>query len=636
MSPSSLGFNQPRTARAVRELAEENSRITPVRGQAPWQGFVPDIDVAHLGISAARDIEGLVARGDETGLGEILGKFPGFDHVDSTYAATSSGTELGEGSGNTNHITGLFFFARHTAAGAQTGEFNDMTIAVTAGTDGTAGSAKVYRTVPSTGVWEEIEVGDDTGSSVAMVGSYPGQVAASTAQLCSFAVFPGTALPRTGLTTMQAGEPSLIWTNNHDAVKIYAVPTGGVPEYEDLTEAFGTGTAGFRCRSLASWGDRMNYFNTVESGTRFRQRLRRSAIGNPDPNTSNDGSGAIDFQDFQGEGLRVEPMGNALACYFEDGVSFVRRTFQSVSPYYVQNITTKRGLLSTHSLVNLGGGVHFGIFTDGWYFINENGDFKEVGLANIDGVETPKWRDTFFRRLDMDERDRIDVHYDSSEKQILITIPLDGAAENQEVWVYDIHGDRVFTRQIPVTKFGTSDLQTSSALTIGAAGSATSIGGLGDLTIGELEGTIGSWGATFGRDSMIHGTHSGLVLKHDPDLATVIDVNSGSAVDETWKYTTVLTGFGSSRYMKAVREIVMEFVRVMSGSFQVKLFGNAADRSETQTYTVGDADGVQTLFRGFRYSNTQISMEISGTVPVNFRSFDIDIRETQSRLRAVS
>ena len=631
MPPSSLGYNQPKSESRAQAVADVVSAVQPLRAQAPWQGFVPDLDVAHLGASAARDIEGLIPRGDESGLGEVMGKFPGFNHVDSTYAATGTGV-LGDHANTTNDITGLFMFARTNGSGLIAGEFDDTTIAITGGNDTTAGSCQVYRIKPSTGLWDEItEGGGGTPASIALTGSYPGKVASSLAQLMSFAVMPASPTLRAGLTAVDAGTPTLVFTNNHDNVKMYAVQAGGSSEdgtYEDLTEALGTGTSGFKARSVTAWGDRLNFLNTSESGSRHRQRLRRTAIGDPDPDPALDGSGAIDFQDFQEDGLRVEGLGNVLACYFGDGVAFVRRTFQSVSPYTTQIITKSRGLLSTHSLADLGGGIHFGLFTDGWFFLNENGQFQEAGIASIDGIPTPKWRDTFFNRLDMDERDRIDVRYVAREQQIYMTLPMDGATENQEVWVYDIKGDRVFTRTIPATKFGSTNLQLSSGTTIG------SLAG----TIGSLSGIIGSFAPTFGLESFIHGTATGMVVAHDKDLTTIIDTANGGNATESWKYSTVLTGLGGPRFLKTVREIIIEFVLVTSGSFTVKLIGNAGNRSETQTFTIdsGANGDVQTLIRGFRYSNSQIAMEITGSIPVNFRSIDIDMRDTGTRVRRVA
>lgn len=629
--PSSVGFNRAEGTRQAEELANVNARVEPIVGQAPWHGYLPDLDVAHLGANASGDVDGLIPRGDESGLGEILGKFPGYDHVDSTYAATGTG-KLGDDAGTQNDITGLIFFSRVNTSGVKVGEFEDTLIAITAG-DETAGAGQVYRIKPSSGVWDEIaEAAGGAGPSAAMIGSYPGSIAGSTAQLVDFAVLPAQTALRTGLTATDVATPTLVWTNNFDAVKMYSVRTAGAGtsedgEYEDLTEAFGNGASSFKCRSVEAWGDRLNFLNTVESGIRHRQRLRRTAIGEPDPDSAGDGSGAIDLQDFQGEGLRVEGMGNVLACYFEDGVAFVRRTGQAVSPYSVQIVTKERGLLATHAVVDVGSGIHFGLFTDGWFFLNEGGQFQEAGMENVEGTPTHKWRNTFFNRLDDDNRDRIDMVYDASTHLVKMTLPLDGMDQNSEVWYYDIHADRVFTRPISITKFGTTNLQLSTGTTIG------NLTG----TIGELIGTIGSFSATFGLKTMVHGTADGHVVADDPNLTTIVNA-AGGATTESWKYTTILSGVGRSHFSKAIREIAIEGVRTTTGSFTIKVSGNIGDRTETQTYTInsGSAGDVQTLVRGFRYSGAQMQVEIAGSVPFNIRSFTVDIRDTGSRVRRVA
>jgi hypothetical protein len=626
--PSIIGFRQPTSARQADELAAINGAVSTLKARAPWQGYLPDLDVAHMGPSSARDIEGLIPRPDDGGLGEVLMHFPGFDHVDSTYDGSSASPPALGDAATTQEIVGLSFFDRVTAAGVVTGEYDQTTVAWTGGDDSTAGSAQMWRIVPTTGLWEEIvEEGGAAATSVALKGGYPDVASGEVTQLVDSAVFPASASPRTGLTAMTAGEPLLIFTNNFDNVKMYALPTGGGSSedgtYEDLHQA----TLGnFKCRSVANWRSRMHFLNTVENGTRHRQRLRRSAVGNADPDTVNDGSGAIDFEDFQGEGLRVEGLGNSLACYFEDGVAFARATGQSVSPYVYQTITTERGLLSTHSLVNLGGGVHFGLFTDGWFFVSENGQFQEAGITQIDGTPTTKWRKSFFNRLTTDQRARISMVYDATNKWVHMSLPLDGTEDNQEVWVYDLQSDRVFTRRNPVTVFSKTNIQVSAAELIGDD----------DVPIGESEGSIGSTAARFSLRTILQGTSNGLVFNHDPDLSTEIDKDTSLATEPSFKYTTTLSGMGQARNKKAIREFFVEYIKAGGGNFTVKLFGNPTEASNTRTFSTsgGNIGDVRTLSLGYRFSATQISMELSGPAPFKMRSFEADLVDTGTQRRS--
>ena len=127
---SVIGFKQPNATTASRRaaaLAEVTGSVQPTMGVAPWKGWTPDIDVAHLGPSAAKSISGLIPRADPGGRGEGLFHFPGFDHIDSTYA---SSTALGADADTTNYIVGLDFISRRDGNGDETGEWKDTTIAV--------------------------------------------------------------------------------------------------------------------------------------------------------------------------------------------------------------------------------------------------------------------------------------------------------------------------------------------------------------------------------------------------------------------------------------------------------------------------------------------------------------------------
>lgn len=633
--PTRLGF--PKNTQGPKQ------HVTPATAIAapPWQGYVPDLSVAALGPSASKTISGLIPRADDTGLGEVLGAFPGHNHVDPLYAVGGT-NPLGLGDAavdSARDIVGIFDFYRTNATGGVGGEYNRMLMAVTAG-DGTADSGELWRIKPSTGVWEEIPA-TNTAGEPALTAVYPNPTAngAHAEQLCDYAVFPASSgASRSGMGAVQSGVPTIVFTNNSDNVMIYPVEdtegsgTYNPGSYQDMEIAQFTD---FKCRSVEAWGDRMNFLNCVESGTRHPRRLRRSAIGEPSCDPTQDGAGAIDFQQFNGEGLRVEGLGNVLVCYFEDGVAFVRRTGQSQSPYTVQTITTDRGLLSTHSLVNLGGGVHFGLFTDGWFFLGENGQFTEAGIMQEGTVRSPKWRRTFFNRLDIDQRSRIDMAYDTQNQWINITLPVDGAAENNEVWTYDIPGDRIFLRNsFKVTKFGVGRAQLTTEGTIGGTGAGLD---LVSPTIGGLTGTIGAYGSQFGLESILHGTVDGQVCIQDNTITSVIVPSAdGTTTQPSWSYSTVLSGMGVSRNQKTVREVLVETVKASNNNFSVKVFTNASGLSETQSFpesATGNIGDARILTRGFRFTAPQVQLELSGVSPFKMRGFEVDIIDTGSRER---
>jgi hypothetical protein len=185
----------------------------------------------------------------------------------------------------------------------------------------------------------------------------------------------------------------------------------------------------------------------------------------------------------------------------------------------------------------------------------------------------------------------------------------------------------VFTRPHAVTKYGVTNLPISfnPAGTIGAL-----VG-----TIGAQAGTIASQAATFGLQTIIHGTHNGYVVNQDHNLSTVVDLATGNSTNPAWKYTTKATSFGKPRTLKVVREIAVEHIKSSENNFSARVFGNAGELSETQTFNnaVGNIGDCRTLTRGFRYAAPTVAIELTGTTPVKLLSFEVDLIDTDSRKR---
>jgi hypothetical protein len=584
--------------------------------QSPWIGYAPDIDPTHTGPGACSAMNNLIAREGDSGLGEFLTHPPGWTEVEATVVL-----------GDPGHIVGLGLFYRTDSSGGRGGEYDLTTMAIVAGDGTTPDSADLYRLLQA-GSWDIVprSTKDD---SIGLFSVYPAED--NSYQLfdiatCSFGASPRTPVVDLGTTT--ATEPLFIFTNGVDPVMVYPVDTGSGTEngsYEILTSAFGTGSAAFKARSVETWGDRINFLNTTENGIEFRQRLRRTAIGNADPDTANNGTGFIDFEQFSGDGLRVESLGDLLACYFEDGMAVVRRSGNPSAPYHVQEINDERGLLSTHSLVNIGDGTHFGLFTDGWYFVNANGQFREAGMANLNGSLSAKWRRTFFRRLDLNKRSRISMQYDSVNSWIYITLPLDNASENSDVWIYDIDGDRVFPNSWAVTCFGHSNVQVSTAVTIGE------LDGVGDHpgpNIGDLTGSIGSFGASYGVKSVLHGTSVGEVFTHDAEIS------AQDGTEPSYSYQTHYATPGDPRTVNSIREVFLEHLKKAGMSNPVvKITGSPSDGGQLVTLdaSAGTADDIVTIYNGMTHSSDLVSFQISGTGPIWIRRMGADMLNYRGR-----
>lgn len=279
--------------------------------------------------------------------------------------------------------------------------------------------------------------------------------------------------------------PSFFWCNLNDEVMRYPDSSTtsnftdfwsyGIMLFDAVAAVGGTNAdiQSLRCASLEMYQDRMLYFNLQETSgipaaiggavqTIARpQRIRWSVIGNPlivSPGLqvlgyNGVGSGWIDLTGFQGQGLRIESLGDVVACYLEDGVSFLRRTGDPEAAFIREDVTSERGLLATQSLVNLGGGVHFGLFTDGWYFFDSAGRWREAGTHDENGKLSYKWKDRFYQSLQTFVTgtpyiNAIRCSYDPFRKFVRISIPttfsLTLDSPNTDVWIYDVQGDRVF------------------------------------------------------------------------------------------------------------------------------------------------------------------------------------------------
>ncbi|MCP4113843.1 MAG: hypothetical protein GY737_00280 [Desulfobacteraceae bacterium] len=577
-----------------------------VTAGTPFQGYVPDIDPAHLSGNVLSNGNNLVSRAEHGQKGEILGHPPGFSQVE---AAT---LPLGADANTANDITGIFFVPRTTSAGARSTEFDFTTMAVTAGDGSNAGSCELWRRLPSTGAWEEIVFADpDPGTEVAMKGEYPSSGDDSD-QLFDHAVYaPGS--PNRTAHSGPIEEPCLVFCNLHDPVQVFPAGTG-LHTYEALSDDFGAGDIGFRARSCEAWGDRMNYLNTIESGTHHRQRLRRSAIGNADPDTAFDGQGAIDFREFSGDGLRCLGLGDKLACYFEDGVALVQRSGNTAAPYTRRILTTKRGLLSTHSVVQLGGGVHFGLFTDGWFLLDQGGQWQEVGLSQVANSVSAKWKETFYNRLDDDLRSRIDIEYDQKHGMIYITLPFDGNSQNEDVWIYDIAGDRVWPQSYPVTKWGEANVQLKAAQQFQNV----------TTTFAATTGTFASFGAQFGVKTLMHGTHNGFVMQHDNDITTRVNEQSEDEVEPSYNYTSVLSNLGEPRNVQSVDEMFMEYIKTTASNATFKVFGNDGTFKEAVVDLPGSTGDLKVAKSGFLFSSSHLGFEVNGQGPIKIRSIGVD------------
>ena len=615
--PQNPDFFDEWVAKAL--AAKKTIRIS---ARSPWQGYTPDLDPHQAPPTSSSSMSGLVARPDPGGTGEVLMQDAGFSRVDSARLPLTSS----EGGGFTN-ITMLAQFNRTNSLGAETGEHDTTFLALVGGDNSTAGSTELWR-LKQDGTWENVAFESSTGSV-----NSAHEPQAGREFLSDWAEFPAGAPNRDDEPAYSGSidEPVFVWCNLQDRVMVYPNDNTSTEnaQFEPLTNRF---SATFKAATVEHFGGRLYFGNTIENTTQHRQRIRRTALFTADPLETTAGAGAFDIRDFSGDLLRLEKLADLLVAYFTDGVAFIRTTDVATSPDRVQLLRERRGLLSTHSVVSVGAQEHFGIFDDGWFFLDPSGRWTEVGMVEIDGVQTPKWKETFYGLLDITFRHRTVVSYDGKFVRIAFTAEASSDPDNQEVWIFDPRGNRVFRESYPVTVWGDMDRairagQTWSSLTD---------------TWSDLSGTWKSLGSDFGLKALHHGTTTGHVLSHDYDAISQFDIIGLIDKNPSYNYVGMLSSIGDPTVLKKATKLWVEHIHSGPGSITMSVLGgNDSEGLETGSVSL-DSSAIQgdvnTVFRNFNFSSANLRYSVSGTAPVRIRSImaDVDITASEERITAPS
>jgi hypothetical protein len=621
--------------------AEKSIETIPIHG--PFSGFVPDIDANLIDGTSFNLMENVLARSHGQNHGEVLGLPEGYRQLDSARLPLGDvgGSLPASPLTDATPVVRLDQFTRfaptaHANPGEFTGEFIPTSMAVTSGDGTTANTGSMYR-INASNQWTRI------------VGA--ASMTATTRQLSAGRDGRSTASPSMGdsctapfgATTRDANtagnddkmsgpinEPCWIYCNDVDEVMVFPASTvgtlAGTHVYEPLIDhitsaALDSGGAnGFKCKSVETWNGRVYFLNTSEAGTRRSQRLRRTAKFTADVDPAVVGAGFYDFRDFQGEGLRVETLGDVLAVYFSDGVAFLRPTGVPTNPDEPQIIDTKRGLIGTHAVTAMGRNVHFGIFTDGWWLLDQSGRWQEVGVSNLDGKSVPKWRETFYELLPPAYRHRVQVYYDQPANLVYITLPTDDFPSPQQVWIYDPMSDRVFIENYPVTCFGSYTPILVAAVTIDALPG----------TIDSLAGTIESYGSVAASSKVrVHGDPSGYVYKHDRSLVGYDSAASPPVVQNPgWKFGMGFRSPTGFRNLTTIDRVSIEYFNHQNASnVSVVVQGASGEGSQTRSVVLNSGTNEDPKYRDawFRYSSTSPGLVISGAGVFHIRNLQVDL-----------
>jgi hypothetical protein len=456
--------------------------------------------------------------------------------------------------------------------------------------------------------------------------------------LWEFAAFPGGAPTRTypRFTTgnhLGFSTPCLIMCNADengpkDSVLMHPADPNIASfddRYSELWESTFPGAIGvpsplaypFKAQSVETFYDRLNFLNTKEGGVSYTNRLRWTAVATADPSNAQIGSGFIDMQEFKRPGLRVESLGNTLACYFGDGVALVTRTGSYADPYRYQVVGHGRGALSTKSICRIHANVHFGIFDDGWWRLNFAGQWSPQGVLEVResgerDVLTYKFKRTFYNLLDIGRRHLITTVFDPWHRRVLIAWPVIGTSSQLAVWSYDVDTDRVWPLgMMDVTAWATVDRILRSA---------TQWAGMGTTTWGQVSGSWADYGAQTGLRSVIQGRADGYILGWDPTLT------KRDGVEPNWNWYSHRLSIlpdpdRTVVYVKGGIEYTSQGASAPGFSITSVASPGAHSQARQLVGNEGPAGEIHVGYAHFRNGGSNHQLILGGTWPFGIRSF---------------
>jgi hypothetical protein len=288
------------------------------------------------------------------------------------------------------------------------------------------------------------------------------------------------------------------------------------------------------------------------------------------------------------------------------------------SPDEIQVLSTERGLLSTHAITPIGRNVHFGIFTDGWWLLDQSGRWQELGIVNIEGKVVPKWRQTFYDDLPVGQRHRLFVYYDQPNNLIYIVKPTRTNPDPREVWIYDPTSDRVFIENYPVVCFGSITPLTVAGIPI-------------DSLVGTIDaqvGTIDSFGPVVGfPKARVHGDQTGFVYQHRREVAGFDSATNPPTVqDPSWLFGMGLRAPAGPRHLTTVDRVSLEYFNHQNNAtVSMEVHGPATSQTESVLLNQGPLESVQVRDAWFRTTDRNLGLRVSGTGEFHVRALALDL-----------
>jgi len=603
---------------ATYRLADKSKLVEVVT--APWLGWVPDLPphlVGWRGCYAGRGLmpyaypeRGLVLRDDD-----------GYERVDED-------RQVGGTSALPNWDARAITMIHQYTDGTSPPDVHRVVIV--AGDE--AGEDCHMFQVDGTGLWTEI----DPDPWIVALGPPDAIPEADRDCLWDAAVFPFGCPNRTDEAGNPASitEPVLVMAgaDEHGPVHPVLITPNDVDdtEYDEL-QPDGTGPTpapDFMATSCESFDGRMHFLATSEGGNSYPQRHRWTAVGNAFPQDTGAnfiGSGYLDLAEFSRRGLRIESLGNKLVLYFEDGVVFQVPTGLYTDAYHPQVVSRTRSLIGTHALCAISPTLQFGIFDDGWYFLDSSGRWSEAGTLVLEetkgkSYELTKWKETFYDLLNQDLKHRTVCEYDTYRKTVRIAFPsTTTSGDNTSIlnyhWPTDTCWQDAYTGG--VSMWGHFDQQVEAGT---AWGTPVPVGMGPTLTWANVTGTWADYAPRYIDEVIIHGSAAGLVFNRNPGLDTYDNIPISCAYLSHTQSRTSDPAKGQTFH-----RLGLEYVNVGGPSVQLTAVTDGTFPGGVQVQNVNANEGrmgsLQTAYGHFRLHGSHHAVWLFVNAPVAIRSF---------------
>ena len=671
--PSVLG-----RIKALANGGERGFRPTRLKLRNPWGGYIPDVAAHERSPNSVEFVENMLV------VDGVLTTEPGWEKVDSArlplghngdaLAFTDAGANT-YGAGGTAVTTGgndvvqpvvhLTDFQRYTAS-AGLGTSDVFAITADTGTVGTGSppyqeTGHLFQLAPS-GQWtsREFTSFDGITSGSAKAASAVPLTGTATDFVDSTVYTPGVTgandTAGNARKVLGVSESVLVWCNGRDEVMYYPSETGATTytdfrTYAKQLDNYRTGATfsttvpfqSFKASSLATYRGRVFYFNTVEGGTYYGNRLRWGIVGNPFVVWSNfeisktvgsfvgTGAGVLDLDQFRTDGQRCMVNGDVLVCYSKDGIAHIYGSNLLQGRIEVEYITLERGLVAKGGLCNLGSGVHFAILSDGWYFVVADGSLEELGALDQSPLATQgqgatrrptsdriyKWKRDFYGRLDRNNLSKLKTVFSPDEKLVRITAPMQGGTET---WIYEIENDRVF-----LSDYTSVNNQDQSATAWSRGNRLLSTATIWSAATGTWTSYTGrtwdSFRASSGDRATFHGDSGGYVYVHDTALST----RDGTTVN--WEIETAAHAWEAFPSQKVAERLWAQYRNNSAECSQMTVEVASDQRTQTGQVMLDDLSPGQLAvgYEDFRVPGQHHQVRLAGTGRPLIHALELEI-----------